>query len=256
MLKECCLYAKENHSKLYACFLDVQKTFDKIWHNSLFSKLYNRGIRSNLLRVIINLHGNMTSHVIYNGHYSSWFRILQGSRQGGVVSPFMYLCYIDDLIRELCNCMDGFMLLGLILYALTVADDMLLLALSKAGLDKLLVICYQYSFKWRYDYMYVPIKCSVIVFNETKFSYDRQNRQWKLGPNIVNEDINYKHLGVNCNNYLNIDTNIKEATDKLNGTFMSLVNCGLVHSDGLHPLSYKKIYEAVVLPKTLYGCET
>ena len=33
--------------------------------------------------------------------------------------------------------MDGFMLLGLILYALTVADDMLLLALSKAGLDKL-----------------------------------------------------------------------------------------------------------------------
>ena len=37
---------------------------------------------------------------------------------------------------------------------------------------------------------------------------------------------------------------------------MSLINCGLVHSDGLLPLSYKKIYEAVVLPKALYGCET
>ena len=55
---------------------------------------------------------------------------------------------------------------------------------------------------------------------------------------------------------INIDTNIKEATDKLKGTFMSLVNCGLVHSDGLHPLSYKKIYEAVVLHKALYGSET
>ena len=163
MFKECCLYAKENHSKLYACFLDVQKAFDKIWHNGLFLKIYERGIRSNLLRIIINLHSNMTSRVIYKGHSSSWFRILQGSRQGGVVSPFMYLCYIDDLIRELCKCMDGFnMLFGLILYALTVADDMLLLSLSKAGLDKLLVICYQYSCKWRYDY--VPIKCSVIVF--------------------------------------------------------------------------------------------
>ena len=160
--------------------------------------------------------------MIYNGHYSSWFRILQGSGQGGVVSPFMYLCYIDDLIRELCNCMDGFMLLCLILYALTVADDMLLLALSKAGLDKLLVICYQYSCKWRYDY--VPIKCSVIVFNETKFSYDRQNRQWKLRPNIVNEDINYKHLGVNCYKYLNIDTNIKEATDKLRAILCNHLN--------------------------------
>ena len=40
------------------------------------------------------------------------------------------------------------------------------------------------------------------------------------------------------------------------GIFMSLVNCCLVHSDSLHLLSYKKIYEAVVLPKALYGWET
>ena len=37
---------------------------------------------------------------------------------------------------------------------------------------------------------------------------------------------------------------------------MSLVNCGLIYSDGLHPLSYKKIYEAVILPKAFYGRET
>ena len=96
MFKECCLFAKENHSNLCACFLDVQKAFDKIWHNGLFFKLYQKGIQSNLLRVIINLHKNMTSRVVYNGHYSVWFPILQGARQGGVVSPFMYLCYSDE----------------------------------------------------------------------------------------------------------------------------------------------------------------
>ena len=37
---------------------------------------------------------------------------------------------------------------------------------------------------------------------------------------------------------------------------MSLVKCGLIHSDSLHPLTYKKIYEAAVLPKALKGCET
>ena len=51
---------------------------------------------------------------------------------------------------------------------ITVAEDMYLLSLSKAGLDKLLAICYQYFCKCRYEY--VPIKCSVIVFNETKKS--------------------------------------------------------------------------------------
>ena len=40
MFKECFLFAKENHSNLYACFLDVQKAFDKISHNGLFFKLY------------------------------------------------------------------------------------------------------------------------------------------------------------------------------------------------------------------------
>ena len=79
-----------------------------------------------------------------------------------------------------------------------------------------------------------------------------------MRPNEVNIDINYKHLGVNCNKYLNIDINIKEATDKPKGTFMSLVNCGLnlIYSDSLHPLSFKKIFETVALPKALYGCET
>ena len=237
MLKECCLFAKENHSKLYACFLDVQKAFDKIWHNGIFFKLYQKGIQSNLLRIMNNLHKNMTSHVVYNGYYSVWYPLFQGARQGGVVSPFMYLCYSDDLINGLCRCVSGFMLLGLALRVLAIADDMVLLFLSKSGLDMLMRIFYQYSCKWRSDH--VPIKCSVLV-NETKFAYDRHKRQWRLGSHIVImviEDVNYKHLGVNCNKYLSIDINLKEAANKLKVTFSSLVNCGSKHSESLHLLS-------------------
>ena len=46
MLKECVASAKEHHSKLFACFLDVHKAFDKVLHNGLFVKLYKLGIRS------------------------------------------------------------------------------------------------------------------------------------------------------------------------------------------------------------------
>ena len=56
MLKECISFAKENHSKLFACFLDIHKAFDKVWHNGLYVKLYNMGIRSKLLKIVINLH--------------------------------------------------------------------------------------------------------------------------------------------------------------------------------------------------------
>ena len=95
----------------------------------------------------------------------------------------------------------------------------------------------------------------MFVFNEAKFVYDQHKRQLRLGPHIVNEDMNYKHSGVNYNKYLSIDINLKEAANKSKDTFLSLVNCGLIHSESLHPLSCKTIYESVVLPKALYGCK-
>lgn len=210
------------------------------------------GVRSNLLRVIINLHCNLRSFVLHNGFHSDWFPVLQGTRQGGVISPFMYLCYIDELLNELCSCGAGFNIFGKCFAAPTVCDDMLLLALSKFSLDKLMSICYRYACKWRYEYS--PVKSSVIVFNETKRYFTRNKRSWYLGPDEVNESENYIHLGSNFNKYLNLNVNLKTAIEKLKGTFMSFSSCGLIRS--LNPLSCSKIYKAVVLPKALYGCET
>ena len=70
MLKECKSFAKENNSKLFVCFLNVQKAFDCVWHNGLFVNLYEMGIRSNLLRIIINMHSGMKRSVFYSGHHS------------------------------------------------------------------------------------------------------------------------------------------------------------------------------------------
>ena len=82
MLRACISFTKENHSKSFVCFLDVQKAFDSVWHNGLFVKLYNMGIRSNLMRVIINLHKDMKSAVFYKGHRYEVFSVMQGTRQG------------------------------------------------------------------------------------------------------------------------------------------------------------------------------
>ena len=44
---------------------------------------------------------------------------------------FLYLCFIDDLLNEICECGAGFKTDGVCYAAPTVCDDMLLLALSK-----------------------------------------------------------------------------------------------------------------------------
>ena len=130
MLKECVTFAKEHHSKLFECFLDVHKAFDKVWHDGLFVKLYNMGILFKLLKIVINLHSNVKSSVFHTGHYSTAFLVLQGMRQGGVISPFMYLCFIDYLLDELNACDVGFKINDIKLASPTVCDNMLLLAFT------------------------------------------------------------------------------------------------------------------------------
>ena len=105
----------------------------------------------------------------------------------------MFLCFNDDLLEQLDNCHVGFKMLNMSVCAPTVADDMVLMALSIAGLAILLCICYAYSCKWRYDYS-AP-ESSIIVYNETKNNYQKSKRAWYLGNDIVEESENYKHLG-------------------------------------------------------------
>ena len=61
-----------------------------MWHNGLFTKFYDIGIRSKLLGIIIELHTNMKSRELFKGHKSDWFDILKGSRQG---EYYQTLCF-------------------------------------------------------------------------------------------------------------------------------------------------------------------
>ena len=252
LLRESIYFAKENSSKLFVCFLDVKKAFDHVWHEGLFYKLYHSGISKQIYHLIVNMYTDMYSCVKCQGQRSYWFPVLQGTRQGGVLSPFLYLLYINDLLYQLESSGLGFCIYDINCCCPSVADDMLLGSYSKVGLDKIMNICFGYSVKWRY--LYNALKCLVIVFNESKNAYQHANRTWMLGSDQVNEDTEYVHLGVRCDKYMSIDKNIKLATNRIRRTFLSLSNCG-IYEDGFSPISIKHMYNSVVLPKALYGCE-
>ena len=76
---------------------------------------------------------------------------------------------------------------------------------------------------------------------------------WTLNGCDIEEDIIYTHLGIACSKHLSLKENISESCDKLRKTFYSTVNCRGRNS--LNPLTSKRIYESVVLPRALYGSE-
>ena len=72
---------------------------------------------------------------------SDFFQTSAGVRQGGILSPFLFDIYIEDVLIELKaqgkGCKVGDTYLGCILYA----DDILLLSQSVSCMQNMLCIC-------------------------------------------------------------------------------------------------------------------
>ena len=204
--RECLHFSKENHSKLYVCFLDSRQAFDRVWHDGLFYKLWQLGVNKVLYKSILSMYDGIKSKVRFRDHISDWVHILQGTKQGGVSSPLLYLVYINALLEELESSKLGFCVSDIKTCSPTVADDMVLISFSKNGLQNMLDICYRYSCKWRYEYN--PNKCGVIVFNESKADFTKCNRKWSLGPNNIKEMESYTHLGIEYCRSVSIEHNV------------------------------------------------
>ena len=86
-----------------------------------------------------------------------------GGGGGEITNPFLYLVYVDGLIRQLEASGYGTCIAGVDCSSLSIANDMVLVSFSKFGLQMMMEICFNYSIKWHY--MYNPSKCLVIVFN-------------------------------------------------------------------------------------------
>lgn len=185
------------------------------------------------------------------GYTSDWFPILQGTRQGQVMSPRLYLIFINDLMNNLELSKNSFKMQVINLACPTSADDMVFVSLTKHGLDDLINKCYQNSIQDRYNYNATK---SNVVFNEVKQPSRRNSRKWFIGPNPIEESDSYTHLGVLCSKDINLNENISDACSKLPKTFFSLADCG-VHKTGLHPITSRHLFKTSVLSKALFGCE-
>jgi len=90
-----------NGSTVNLCALDLKKAFDKMNHHGLYMKLMDRFIPNNLLTVLEYWYGLCTTCVRWGNVFSTFFQLKCGVRQGGVLSPYLFACYIDDIVETL-----------------------------------------------------------------------------------------------------------------------------------------------------------
>ena len=90
-------YYKSKCTNIYVTFLDASKAFDRLNHWLLFKKLLNRGMPIYIVRILIFLYSNQTMYVQWGSAHSDPFSITNGVRQGGILSPKLFIVYMDGL---------------------------------------------------------------------------------------------------------------------------------------------------------------
>ena len=78
--------------------LDAEKCFDSINHMCLLYKLIGV-LNGNHWLLLHKWYSKLQGVVRWNGHYSHHFNITRGTRQGNLLSPYLFNVFINGLIN-------------------------------------------------------------------------------------------------------------------------------------------------------------
>jgi hypothetical protein len=192
VLKESIDRYVEQQSSVYLCFLDASKAFDRVNHFSLFNKLINRGVPGYLVRILAFWYSNQNMCVRWGNTMSKGFKVTNGVRQGGILSPYLFNIYLDDLSVILKKQYAGCKIADRIINHLLYADDLVIMCPSYRGLQDLLDICGEYADK--HDIKF-NTKKSVVLIRRNKLLKNAVVPKFKLCHEYLTEVKEVKYLG-------------------------------------------------------------
>ena len=194
-----------------AVFLDISKTFDKVWHQGLFYNLKENGILCNLLGTLTDFLKDRKQRVVLNGQNSSWANIEAGVPQGSILGPLLFLIYINDLPDNLSTNVKLF------------ADDTSLfsvvhdIATSSCDLNYDLNRVREWAFQWKMGFNPEPSKQA----QEVIFTRKLQKKDYPplyFNDSSVKETCTQKHLGMLLDFRLDFQEHWKSLLKKVHKT--------------------------------------
>ena len=237
--------AINNKQYTLAVMLDLQKAFDLVWHQGLLYKMEQLGLRGNILQFTADFLANRSIQVRVGTALSNSYQLQNGTPQGSVISPFLFIIMIND-VDEATNGVK------LSLYA----DDS---ATWKTGsnlkaiiqevqryLDRLAMFFEQWGFKLSSE------KTVAIVFTRNR-NCRADDINLTIGGKIIKVEKTVRFLGVIFDRELTWAPHIKQIEERCNNR-LNLMRVMTGTRWGASKMVLLIVYKALIRSVIDYGC--
>jgi exonuclease III len=240
----------------FCFFIDFRKAFDTVWHDGLWRRLWEMGVRGKAWRILRGLYSRLKSSVLVEGEPSNDAPLLQGVRQGCPLSPILFSCFVNNLVDRLKEKGFGVEIGNRELCSLLYADDIVLLANSAEELQAMIEVVDNYCREWRLSVNLGKSKVMIVAPNGVAA---KDSRQAVEPPEFTFRGVpleivdRYKYLGVTMTNKLLWDQHISQIVDKGKKALQGIRR---LLSQRLLPMKIKRLaLTAVVRAKLEYASQ-
>ena len=145
LLKEIVQMYSTLNSSVFLCFLDASKAFDRVNHRKLFNLMKVAGIPGYIIRILVFWYSSQRMCIRWGSTHSDFFHVSNGVRQGGILSPYLFCFYVNNLSSHLNSVNTGCIVGNSCINHLMYADDLVLISPSVSGMDELLKGCEEFA---------------------------------------------------------------------------------------------------------------
>ena len=98
ILKETVKQYIDQGSSVFTCFLDLSKAFERIEYSILIDRLRKNHVPEFIINILCSIFSKSRARVYFNGSSSQSWSLKRGTRQGGLLSAYLFNVYIDSIL--------------------------------------------------------------------------------------------------------------------------------------------------------------
>lgn len=184
---------------------------------------------------------------------SKTFDINDGLRQGGVLSPTLFILVMDDVIKSVENKTKkvhiGFnKLMPVYLSECAFADDMMICAPTEKALQENLLV-------WEKELQKRKLKINPNKTKVMMIGKEQKQLNIELNQEKIEQVEEYKYLGIWIEREGNIENEIKERINSAAKVYHS-INRSVIRKREISRKTKMTIYKTVFIPTLVYGSES